>query len=211
MNLKHRIVEQSKRALSSPALLKLATDDRVLKAAEGVMDARSRFKDAWRILINGHDLPNVDPALDEIPESGPAPRSNGVNGSNGARAAGPFAGGGSSDMKESLKERNSLASIGGKDVLEKCYKFTAADNARKRGIYPFFKPLDYNDGPEAEIDGRRVVMFGSNNYLGLTTHPRVPGDQPAGGFRREPVSDRPTHRRRSGSCRSVRASLGRRA
>src|SRR5690606_26773395 len=52
-------------------------------------------------------------------------------------------------------------------------KFMAADNARKRGIYPFFRPLDLNDGPEAVINGRRVVMFGSNNYLGLTTHPTV--------------------------------------
>lgn len=172
MNLKHRIVAQGKRALSSPALLKLATDDRVMKAAEGVMDARSRVKDAWRILMNGHGLPNVDPALNEMPsgQNGSTPR---VNGSNGARAATAAAGTGSSDMTESLKERNSLASIGGKDVLEKCYKFTAADNARKRGIYPFFRPLDYNDGPEAQIDGKRVVMFGSNNYLGLTTHPRV--------------------------------------
>ena len=172
MNLKHRIVEQSKRALSSPALLKLATDDRVLRAAEGVMDARSRVKDAWRILISGHGLPNVDPALDEIPSprNGSTQRKNGLNGKNGVRLAGDT---GSSDMKESLKERNSLASIGGKDVLEKCYKFTAADNARKRGIYPFFKPLDYNDGPEAQINGKRVVMLGSNNYLGLTTHPRV--------------------------------------
>jgi 8-amino-7-oxononanoate synthase len=49
----------------------------------------------------------------------------------------------------------------------------AADNARKRGIYPFFRPLDLNDGPEAVIDGRRVIMLGSNNYLGLTTHPKV--------------------------------------
>jgi 8-amino-7-oxononanoate synthase len=49
----------------------------------------------------------------------------------------------------------------------------AADNARKMGIYPFFRPLDFNDGPEAEINGKRVLMFGSNNYLGLTTHPKV--------------------------------------
>ena len=40
-------------------------------------------------------------------------------------------------------------------------------------MYPYFRPLDLNDGPEAIIDGRRVVMFGSNNYLGLTTHPKV--------------------------------------
>lgn len=80
---------------------------------------------------------------------------------------------GSDDMKKSLEERSSLSGIGGKDVFEKCYQFMAADNARKMGIYPFFRPLDLNDGPEAVIDGKRVVMFGSNNYLGLTTHPKV--------------------------------------
>jgi 8-amino-7-oxononanoate synthase len=80
---------------------------------------------------------------------------------------------GSDDMDESLKERSSLAGIGGRDILEKCQKFMAADNARKMGIYPFFRPLDLNDGPEAVINGRRVVMFGSNNYLGLTKHPKV--------------------------------------
>src|SRR5690606_1285573 len=71
------------------------------------------------------------------------------------------------------KERTSLAAVGGHDVFEKCYQFTAADNARKAGLYPFFRPLDLNDGPEAVIDNRRVLMFGSNNYLGLTTHPKV--------------------------------------
>lgn len=76
-------------------------------------------------------------------------------------------------MESSLKERTSLANVGGRDVFQKCFKFTAADNARRRGMYPFFRPLDYNDGPEAVLDGRRVLMFGSNNYLGLTTHPKV--------------------------------------
>ncbi len=57
--------------------------------------------------------------------------------------------------------------------MSKAYAFQAADDARKAGVYPYFKPFDYNDGPEAVIDGKRVTMFGSNNYLGLTTHPRV--------------------------------------
>ncbi len=59
------------------------------------------------------------------------------------------------------------------DVLTKAYEFQDADDARKAGLYPYFKPFDYNDGPEAVIDGKRVTMFGSNNYLGLTTHPKV--------------------------------------
>ena len=59
------------------------------------------------------------------------------------------------------------------DVLSKAFEFQAADDARKAGVYPYFKPFDYNDGPESVIDGKRVTMFGSNNYLGLTTHPKV--------------------------------------
>ena len=45
--------------------------------------------------------------------------------------------------------------------------------ARQFGFYPFYKALESNEGPEAIIDGQRVIMLGSNNYLGLTRHPRV--------------------------------------
>src|SRR5687767_13609239 len=193
MALKDIIVERGKRALQGPAVMRWVSDDRVMKAAEGVMDARSRVRAAWRALVNGHELPNIDPALDELPseaEHGPGNgSSNGngngsaelrtsaakrrTNGASTAAAGAAFSGNGSADMHESLKERSSLASIGGRDVFEKCTKFTAADNARRMGVYPYFRPLDLNDGPEAEINGRRVVMFGSNNYLGLTTHPKV--------------------------------------
>ena len=41
------------------------------------------------------------------------------------------------------------------------------------GIYPWFKPLEDTEGTEVVMDGRRVLMIGSNNYLGLTTHPKV--------------------------------------
>jgi 8-amino-7-oxononanoate synthase len=161
--------------------MRIVSDDRVMRAAEGLMDARMRVRDAWKVLTNGYELPNIDPALDEnvgeriqarpADDASARPKeTNGhaVNGANGVSAVQ-----GSSDMDESMKERNSLAAIGGKDVFEKARKFMAADNARKIGIYPFFRPLDLNDGPEAVIDGRRVIMLGSNNYLGLTTHPKV--------------------------------------
>jgi 8-amino-7-oxononanoate synthase len=179
MGFKEKVLERGKQALLRPAVMRWASDDRVMKAAQGVLDARSRMKAAFRVLVNGHDLPNIDPALDEMGET-PAAQAKShtkpgrVNGS--AQPASPMNGTiieGSSDMDESLKERSSLASIGGRDVFEKCVKFKAADNARKIGIYPYFRPLDFNDGPEAVINGRRVVMFGSNNYLGLTTHPKV--------------------------------------
>lgn len=176
MALKDRI---SERLLSNPTLLRWVSDDRVMKAAEGVLGARTRVRAAWRVLVEGHDLPNIDPALDEslgeVRSNGAAsaPREQKVNGSNGSAAPAVTRTRGSDDMKESLKERSSLAGIGGRDVFDKCQQFTAADNARKMGIYPFFRPLDLNDGPEAVINDRRVVMFGSNNYLGLTTHPKV--------------------------------------
>src|SRR5512142_231772 len=41
------------------------------------------------------------------------------------------------------------------------------------GTYPYFIPLSENEGSEAVFRGHRLIMCGSNNYLGLTTHPRV--------------------------------------
>jgi 8-amino-7-oxononanoate synthase len=60
-----------------------------------------------------------------------------------------------------------------KDVFDKCRKFTRADEVRAMGLYPYFKPIQENDGPVVIIEGRRIIMAGSNNYLGLTTHPKV--------------------------------------
>jgi 8-amino-7-oxononanoate synthase len=60
-----------------------------------------------------------------------------------------------------------------KDIFEKCYKYTTAREAMATGFYPYFHPLSENEGTEAIFQGRRVIMCGSNNYLGLTTHPRV--------------------------------------
>ncbi len=59
------------------------------------------------------------------------------------------------------------------DIFEKCGKFTAAKDAIKEGYYPYFIPLDENEGTEVIRNGQRLIMCGSNNYLGLTTHPKV--------------------------------------
>jgi len=59
------------------------------------------------------------------------------------------------------------------DIFEKCSKFTAAKEAIAGGYYPYFIPLTENEGSEVVLRGRRLIMCGSNNYLGLTTHPKV--------------------------------------
>ncbi len=59
------------------------------------------------------------------------------------------------------------------DLFEKCYGFTEAKEAIAAGIYPYFIPLTENEGNEAVFRGHRLIMCGSNNYLGLTTHPKV--------------------------------------
>ena len=59
------------------------------------------------------------------------------------------------------------------DIFEKCRNYTQAREAMESGIYPYFIPLDENEGTEVEYKGKRLIMCGSNNYLGLTTHPKV--------------------------------------
>jgi len=59
------------------------------------------------------------------------------------------------------------------DLFNKCIGFTRADEVKKLGLYPYFRPIEANEGPVVHIEGRKIVMAGSNNYLGLTSHPEV--------------------------------------
>lgn len=59
------------------------------------------------------------------------------------------------------------------DIFSKCSEFTTAKEAIEQGVYPYFIPLDENEGTEVVFQGKRLIMCGSNNYLGLTTHPRL--------------------------------------
>ncbi|MBM2814280.1 MAG: bioF [Ignavibacteria bacterium] len=59
------------------------------------------------------------------------------------------------------------------DIFTKCYDFTRADEVKKLNLYPYFHAIEGNEGPVVQIEGRRVIMAGSNNYLGLTSHPKV--------------------------------------
>lgn len=63
---------------------------------------------------------------------------------------------------------------GGKlDLFQKCYDFTRAEEVKASGMYPYFRAIEENEGPVVQIEGRKIVMAGSNNYLGLTADPRV--------------------------------------
>lgn len=59
------------------------------------------------------------------------------------------------------------------DVFAKCFEFKRDLEVQAAGLYPFFKTIEGNHGSRVIIEGREVVMAGSNNYLGLTRHPRV--------------------------------------
>lgn len=59
------------------------------------------------------------------------------------------------------------------DLFKKCYEFTRADDVKALGFYPYFRAIEENEGPVVQIEGKKVIMAGSNNYLGLTAHPRV--------------------------------------
>jgi len=59
------------------------------------------------------------------------------------------------------------------DLFSKCDDFTEHRIAQRAGIYPYFLPIAENHGTEVTIKGRRLIMAGSNNYLGLTKHPKV--------------------------------------
>ncbi|MFP4549489.1 MAG: aminotransferase class I/II-fold pyridoxal phosphate-dependent enzyme [Spirochaetales bacterium] len=58
-------------------------------------------------------------------------------------------------------------------VFRKCFEWTDAANARETGLYPFFRPIQEARGSKVVIEGRELIMAGSNNYLGLAGDPRV--------------------------------------
>ncbi len=205
MSLMNFLVEQGKKLASSDQVVRLLSNDGVMKVATGLMETRTRVEaatekasEALDILINGHALPTIDPALDgtdEVVAKSPSAKAKPVAAAaptNGAAAtapvaptdetnsaavapaaSGPVPSAAEEKLAQQMASRTSLSRIGGRDVFDKCRKFMAADNARAMGVYPFFRPLDFNNGPEASLEGRTVTMLGSNNYLGLTTHPKV--------------------------------------
>jgi 8-amino-7-oxononanoate synthase len=60
-----------------------------------------------------------------------------------------------------------------KKLQEKIAQFQDANNIRKSGLYPYFRPIESGQDTEVIINNKRVLMFGSNSYLGLTNHPKI--------------------------------------
>jgi len=58
-------------------------------------------------------------------------------------------------------------------IFDKCYEFTRAEQAMAMGLYPYFTPIQKVVGNKVKVDGKDMIMVGSNNYLGLIDHPKV--------------------------------------
>lgn len=60
-----------------------------------------------------------------------------------------------------------------KQLFEKLAAYTAPGELKKAGLYPYFKPIAENHDTEIIIQGKKLLMFGSNSYMGLTNHPKI--------------------------------------
>jgi len=59
------------------------------------------------------------------------------------------------------------------DIFKKCFDFTRAEDAKKSGLYPYFTEIERVEGNHVWVNGRKILMVGSNNYLGLFDDPRI--------------------------------------
>ncbi len=79
-------------------------------------------------------------------------------------------------MSKAISEtatRSQTKQAHGADVFDKALSFTRADDAKAVGLHPYFKPIAAQHGGTVEVDGREMVITGSNDYLGLTQDPRL--------------------------------------
>lgn len=58
-------------------------------------------------------------------------------------------------------------------LLDKCRRFTRANELRECGLYPYFRVIESAQDTEVVIDGKKMLMLGSNSYMGLTNDPRI--------------------------------------
>ena len=59
------------------------------------------------------------------------------------------------------------------DLFKKCYDYTRIEDLKKVELYPYFHQLTSGQDTIVQMEGKRTIMIGSNNYLGLTSHPEV--------------------------------------
>ena len=72
-----------------------------------------------------------------------------------------------------LADNNTTPLVDRTDLFNKCANFTRAQESRDAGIYPYFHAVEVVEEPEVLVDGKQMIMMSSNNYLGLTEHPKV--------------------------------------
>lgn len=58
-------------------------------------------------------------------------------------------------------------------LQEKLSKYTLPQRVKEKGVYPYFRCIESEQNTEVIMSGKKVLMFGSNSYLGLTNHPKV--------------------------------------
>src|SRR5271169_1591511 len=80
---------------------------------------------------------------------------------------------GRNKMDGRLVQNSPMAIDKATDLFDRCFKFTKAKDLITAELYPYFRVIQSAQDPEVVIDGKKMIMVGSNNYLGLTNHPKV--------------------------------------
>ncbi len=75
--------------------------------------------------------------------------------------------------RHNLSSKTENAQQTAADLFRKCHEFTAAKEVMAAGYYPYFRAISSALGDEVVVNGKDMIMIGSNNYLGLVAHPRV--------------------------------------
>ena len=76
-------------------------------------------------------------------------------------------------MDSGLVQDSQMAVKKSTDIFDKCLRFDKAKTLISHGLYPFFRTIQSAQDPVVILDGKKMIMVGSNNYLGLTNHPKV--------------------------------------
>jgi 8-amino-7-oxononanoate synthase len=76
-------------------------------------------------------------------------------------------------MDSRLVQDSQMAVKKSTDIFDKCLRFDKAKTLISHGLYPYFRVIESAQDPEIIMNGRKMIMVGSNNYLGLTSHSKV--------------------------------------